>query len=159
VADRTIDIRPSNSGYMNMLRVIIQSTTSTADREWARIELAKWERAVDAAVLQVPAAEPNDHYLIEPGSDPRAPLAFPEARGQQCSECGLEGDLHPVGARWAHPACLVDTCECPGNDMDGEQRCSHGAQCDRPATRLYEGTFTSCDRCAAGNNQPYVVLS
>jgi len=48
---KTINIRPTNSAYMAMLRVIIANSARVEDRIWAREELATWEAAVDRATL------------------------------------------------------------------------------------------------------------
>ena len=37
----TIDLTPSPEGYRSMLRMIIKTSSSKVDREWARDELAR----------------------------------------------------------------------------------------------------------------------
>jgi hypothetical protein len=36
-----IDLTPTPNGYRNMLRLIIDCSTNEADREWAKVELAR----------------------------------------------------------------------------------------------------------------------
>jgi hypothetical protein len=44
---KTIDLTPSTTGYIYLLKVVINNSTNTSDVEWAKRELTQFERELN----------------------------------------------------------------------------------------------------------------